>query len=109
MLLIWTRLAVGTTFVVLKRVVEDAPRSIQEVIPEMPHWLCAIIARLQAKKPKDRFATAREVADLLGRCLAEMQRPGIVPNLPDLPPQAAKVSTFQEIPVILSAKDLFAL
>jgi hypothetical protein len=34
-------------------------RSIQEVIPEVPNWLCAIIARLQAKKPEDRFATAR--------------------------------------------------
>ncbi|HEY7311294.1 MAG TPA: protein kinase [Gemmataceae bacterium] len=89
----------STTFAVLKRVVEDAPRSIQEVIPEVPHWLCAIIARLQAKKPEDRFATAREVADLLGRCLAEIQRPGIVPNLPDLPPTTVKQApASQKIP-----------
>jgi hypothetical protein len=84
---------------VLKRVVEDDPRSIQEVIPEVPHWLCEIIARLQAKKPEDRFATAREVADLLGHRLAEMQRPGIVRNLSDLPPAAVeKTPPSQEIP-----------
>ncbi len=89
----------ATTFAVLKRVVEDDPRPIQEVIPEVPQWLCDIIARLQAKKPEDRFATAREAADLLGRRQAEMQRPGIVPILPDMPPPtAAKTPPSRKIP-----------
>jgi PAS domain S-box-containing protein len=65
----------ATTVGVLKRVVSDEPRPIRDVIPEIPQWLCEIIARLHSKKPQDRFATAREVADLLGSCLAEMQRP----------------------------------
>ena len=51
----------------------DTPRPIPEIIPEAPQWLCEIIARLHAKKPEDRIATASEVADLLGRGLAEMQ------------------------------------
>ena len=46
----------------------------------MPQWLCDLIARLHAKKPEDRFGTAQEVADLLARRLAEMQRPGNVPQ-----------------------------
>ena len=70
----------STTRAVLKRVVEDQPRPIRDVVPEIPQWLCNIIARLHAKKPEDRFATATEVAELLGRCLAEMQRPGSVPE-----------------------------
>jgi eukaryotic-like serine/threonine-protein kinase len=57
----------NSALAVLKRVAEDTPRPIQEIIPEVPQWLCAIIARLHAKKPEDRFASAQEVADLLAR------------------------------------------
>lgn len=53
---------------VLKRVTEDTPRPIQEIIPETPDWLCDIIARLHAKNPDERFQTAREVADVLADC-----------------------------------------
>ncbi len=57
---------------------EDTPRPIREIIPEVPQFLCDLISRLHAKKPEDRIATAGEVADLLGRGLAAMQRPGNV-------------------------------
>ncbi len=50
---------------ILKRVAEDAPRPIPEIVPEAPPAICALIARLHAKRPDDRFASAREVADLL--------------------------------------------
>jgi len=53
---------------VLKRVAEDTPRPIPEIIPEVPAWLCDIIARLHAKNPEERFASAQEVAEVLGRC-----------------------------------------
>jgi serine/threonine protein kinase len=66
----------SNTYAVLKRVVEDTPRPIQEVIPEVPQWLCDIIAKLHAKKPADRLQSAGEVADLLGSCQAEIQRSG---------------------------------
>ena len=52
---------------VLKRVAEDAPQPITEIVPEAPPAICALIARLHAKRPDDRFASAREVADLLDR------------------------------------------
>ncbi len=61
---------------VLRRVAEETPRPIPEIIPEAPPWLCDIIARLHAKKPEDRFASAREVADLLARHLAQPQPAG---------------------------------
>ncbi len=44
-----------------------------------PDWLCEIIAKLQAKEPADRFQSAAEVADLLGRWLAHVQQPTVVP------------------------------
>jgi serine/threonine protein kinase len=70
-----------TSLAVLKRVVEDAPRPIQEIIPEVPQWLCDIIARLHAKRPEDRFQSAKEVADLLGQCQKEYAQPGQVKPL----------------------------
>jgi WD40 repeat protein len=59
---------------VLKRVCEDTPRPIREIIPEVPDWLCSIIARLLAKKPQERFQTAAEVAELLGKHLAHLDQ-----------------------------------
>jgi hypothetical protein len=60
---------------VLRRVCEDAPRPIREINPEVPDWLQAIVEKLQAKDPSDRFESADEVADLLGRCLAYLEQP----------------------------------
>ena len=67
------------TIAVLKRVCEDTPRPIREIIPEVPEWLCDIVAKLQAKKPEERFQTAAEVADLLAGHLAHMQQPQQAP------------------------------
>jgi formylglycine-generating enzyme required for sulfatase activity len=77
----------ATTFAVLKRVVEETPHSIRDLIPEMPSWLCAIIARLHAKKPQDRFQSARELADLLADCEVQLKKN---PNLKDLRLPASK-------------------
>ena len=66
----------ANTMAVLKRVVEDTPRPIREIIPEIPEWLCELISRLHAKNPADRIISAQDVADLLARRLAELQGPG---------------------------------
>jgi serine/threonine protein kinase/WD40 repeat protein len=63
-----------STMATLKRVAEDTPRPIREIIPEVPEWLCHIIAKLQAKKPEDRFQSATELAHLLGRCLTNLEQ-----------------------------------
>jgi serine/threonine protein kinase len=61
---------------VLRRVIDDTPRPIQEVNQDIPGWLCDVIARLHAKNPADRFQSAREVAEVLGHHLAEVQQRG---------------------------------
>ncbi|MGO8748571.1 MAG: protein kinase domain-containing protein [Thermoguttaceae bacterium] len=68
-----------TTFGVLQRIRESAPSPIRNVSPEMPEWLLEIIARLHAKAPGERFQSARDVADLLGRWLAHLQQPTVIP------------------------------
>jgi WD40 repeat protein/serine/threonine protein kinase len=60
---------------VLKRVCEDTPRPIQEINPEIPNWLAAVIEKLHAKGPAKRFQSAIEVAELLGQHLARLQQP----------------------------------
>ncbi len=58
---------------VMKRVVDETPRPISEILSEVPDWVCAIIAKLQSKHPDGRFQTARELATLLADCQREMQ------------------------------------
>lgn len=74
----------ATTMAVLRRVVEEQPRPIQGIIPEVPDWLIAIITRLHAKNPEDRFASAQKVGELLARCQSELQQHGRVASVGDL-------------------------
>ena len=67
-----------TTMGVLKRVCDDMPRPVREVNAELPLWLEAIVNKLLAKQPADRFQTATEVAELLGQHLAHLQNPSQV-------------------------------
>lgn len=66
----------SSALAVMKRVAEEQPRPIQDIIPELPNWLVAIIAKLHAKDPDGRFASAQEVASLLERCLSEYGQHG---------------------------------
>src|SRR5262249_20747961 len=44
-----------TAMAVLRRVCDDVPRPIREINPAIPEWLAAVVARLQAKDPGQRF------------------------------------------------------
>ncbi len=70
----------STTMGVLKRVCHDPPRPIQELNPDIPDWLCAIVMKLLEKKPEDRFPTSKAVAELLEKWLAHVQQPMVVPK-----------------------------
>jgi serine/threonine protein kinase len=61
------------TMAVLKRVCDEDPRPICEVIPEVPEWLCRIVAKLHAKNPAERFQSAKEVAEVLADCEKQLQ------------------------------------
>jgi DNA-binding beta-propeller fold protein YncE len=64
---------------VLKRVCDERHRPLRELNSDVPDWLEAVIDRLLAKEPSDRFQTAAEVADLLENGLAHLQQPMTVP------------------------------
>lgn len=71
-----------STIAALKRVADETPRPISEIVPEVPGWLCDIIERLHAKRPDDRIANAKELAELLERGLIESRNPGTAPWRP---------------------------
>jgi hypothetical protein len=63
----------STPFLVLQRVTQEIPQPIHSVNPEIPEPLVAIIDKLMAKKPDDRFQSAVDVAAILSRMLAKWQ------------------------------------
>ena len=65
----------ASSYGVLRRIIDDDPRPIREVNEQAPVWLEQFIAKLLAKKPANRFATANETAELLKESLAHMQHP----------------------------------
>jgi serine/threonine-protein kinase len=75
---------------VLRRVIEDTPRPIREVNPDVPDWLEAIVGKLLAKEPAARFQSASEVAELLRQHLAHLQEPKRVPRPADVAPVPGK-------------------
>jgi serine/threonine protein kinase/WD40 repeat protein len=81
----------SSTLAILKRVCEDTPRPIPEIIPEMPLWLCEVITRLHAKEPDRRFQSAREVAYLLKKYETDLATSGTV-AAPALSPERPQSS-----------------
>ena len=68
-----------TSYGVLRRITDEEPRPIREINPDIPDWLCGVVAKLMSKRPDDRFQSAGEVAALLEQCLAHVQQPTAVP------------------------------
>jgi len=88
-----------SSLAVLRRVADEDPRPIREVVPETPAWLTAVVAKLQAKRPADRFQSAREVAEVLERCLARVHAGGAV-RLPAGPSRRRTARRFAAAAVV---------
>lgn len=71
----------SNTVAVLKRVCEDTPRPLGDVLPGTPDWLETIIFKLLEKDRDDRYQTAQEVAELLARCQRELEDNGKVTSV----------------------------
>lgn len=58
---------------VLRKVCDEPHLPVLQLNPGVPDWLSAVIDRLLAKNPADRFGTADELAESLERCLAKVE------------------------------------
>jgi eukaryotic-like serine/threonine-protein kinase len=72
----------GSLSATLHRVCQGLSQPIRELNPHVPDWLVAVIAKLHAKDPENRFQSATEVAELLTQYLAVVQRDGAATSLP---------------------------
>jgi serine/threonine protein kinase len=64
-----------TSYGILRRITDVSPRPIREINPEIPSWLCRLVARLHEKSPEDRYQSASVVAQVLHQCLSHVQTP----------------------------------
>jgi serine/threonine protein kinase/Tfp pilus assembly protein PilF len=95
---------------VLRKVSDESPRPVREQNPEIPDWLAALIGRLMAKDPADRFQSAGEVAEFLASHLAELQHPirrKPAPAAPCVPSKPHRLRDF--LAVLLGAVLAFTL
>lgn len=77
-----------TSFGVLRKITDEEPTPIRELNPEIPKWLCKLIASMHAKSPTKRPSSA-EVQEQLVACLAHVYQPdrnSLPENLIDPPP-----------------------
>jgi uncharacterized protein (TIGR03067 family) len=79
-----------TSYGVMRRITDDEPKAIRELNPDVPAWLCQIIAKLMSKQAADRYQSADEVAELLEACLAHVQQPTAAPLPASLATQAGE-------------------
>ncbi len=81
-------------YAMIRRIADTEPTPVRELNPDVPDWLCSVIAKLMSKDPQERFQNAREVADLFEACLAHLQQPTKIefPNVAMLLPQTGRTS-----------------
>jgi serine/threonine protein kinase len=86
--------AAGSPLAVLRRVADETPPPLCEANPAVPPWLGAVVAKLHAPDPAERFQSAAEVAELLERRLGPPPEsdswPTEVLPKPAVPPPASR-------------------
>jgi serine/threonine-protein kinase len=79
----------AATFEVMRAQLESAPPNPRALRPELDERIAAAILRSLAKRPADRFATTRELQDVLLDAGASRRGRGISPVWRNLPPAAS--------------------
>ena len=67
-----------SNYQLLHQVVSVNTTPLEKVNPAVPEWLAAIVARLHAPSPANRYQSAEELAQDLQQCLASLQQPTAV-------------------------------
>lgn len=73
-----------TSFSVMRQIIDDDPVPVQELNPDTPPWLAALIERLMSKDKEDRYQSAAEVHKLMDRCISHVQQPEAISLPPEL-------------------------
>lgn len=94
---------------VMRKIIDEEPVPIRDLNPEIPEWLCDIVAKLMAKDKAARFTSAKNVHALLESCLSHVQQPTVI-KLPELVRELSRSKSTSRFPIILgvSAMAVFA-
>ena len=71
-----------TTYGILKRVIDEEPRAIATLNPELPGWLVGYVQQLMSKMPTSRTESAEQIAGTFEQSIAHVQQPQ-ANDLPD--------------------------
>jgi eukaryotic-like serine/threonine-protein kinase len=101
----------ASQFEIARRIIEDEPTPLDQVVLGTPGFLVDLTQRLLAKRPEDRFSSATEVADLLEHYLARLNESptdeisGIMRNVRLQPHPEAPVEGPSEEPSEIPTED----
>ena len=100
-----------STYGILRRLTDDAPRPLREISPQFPSWFAMIVHKLLAKQPGERFVSASQVAHTLEQCLAHVQQPTAVklPELCRMPVKGMRRYSWVGVCLALTMSSLFFL
>ncbi len=84
----------NSSYGVMRQIIDEAPRPLTEIKPEIPEWFARVVGKLMARNKSDRFASATEVRQTLEACLSHIQQPNgcVLPEIPDLLPHPSHPS-----------------
>ena len=85
---------------VMRKIIDEEPVPIRQLNPEIPQWLCDIVAKLMAKDKADRFTSAKNVHVLLESCLSHVQQPTVI-KLPEAVRELSRSKSSFPFPIIL--------
>lgn len=85
-----------TPFGVLRKITDDAPKTIRQMNSEIPDWLCKIIQELHQKRPELR-PSASETQATLDACLAHVYQPDSVALPAKYRELQSKTSSFRPV------------
>src|SRR5207302_6314417 len=70
-----------TAFAVALKHVQAAPPALQRIRPDLPAELCAVVHKMMAKKPEERYQTGRDLLRDLTRVREGISGGGSAPQL----------------------------
>lgn len=65
-----------TAYGIIRRIVDTEPKSLTQINPQIPAWLVRLVDWLHQKSPDDRPENAAVVAEMMEKCLGELQSGG---------------------------------
>ena len=67
-----------SSYTVMRQIIEEFPRPIREFRDDAPDWLQRLVDSLMEKDPARRPASAKDVEQIIEKCLAHLEQPQLV-------------------------------